>query len=251
MFGNVVNFRFLAGELGSERPVYGIQARGLYGGEDAHGSFEEAAEAYLDEVRQVQPNGPYLFAGYSGGGIIAIEMARRVKAAGEPVGDVILLDTWAPLEAKMTPLDRVRMQLGIARSRGAGYLREWVVAKYRWEREHRLAKFLGRGPEENAGSIHNETVSAGFFRAATAYHLSPYSGGVALFRPAPPPTFAIGRGRRIDEFHRIIDDTNGWKEWCARVTVFQVGGDHATMIEPPNVEALASLIDDVLVVGSR
>ncbi len=244
MFGNVVNFRFLASELAGGRKVYGIQAKGLYGGEVAHSRIDDAADDYLAEVRQVQPNGPYCFAGYSGGGLTAIEMARRMRAAGEVVADVILLDTWAPTPNGMTLIDRVRMQLGIARSRGSGYLREWVTAKIKYERERR--KPVDPVVAARRQSMHNDTVAAGFFAASAAYQVSFYDGGMALFRPSPPETFAIGKGRRIDAHHRIIDEGNGWGPYCARLKVFEVAGDHATMIEPPNVAALASFIDDVL-----
>ena len=83
MFGNVLNLRHLAHLLGTDRPFYGLQARGLYGDEEPHRTFEEAAADYIAELRTVQPHGPYLLGGFSGGGITAYEMARQLEADGE------------------------------------------------------------------------------------------------------------------------------------------------------------------------
>ena len=65
MFGNILNLRHLAMLIGDDRAVYGIQALGLREGEEPHRRFEDMAEAYIDEIRQVQPHGPYLLGGFS------------------------------------------------------------------------------------------------------------------------------------------------------------------------------------------
>src|SRR5690606_8368849 len=71
MFGNVLNLRQIANLIGEERPFYGVQARRLYGDDPPHDGFVEMAAYYLDEVRRVQPHGPYMFGGFSGGCILA------------------------------------------------------------------------------------------------------------------------------------------------------------------------------------
>src|SRR5205814_9685647 len=85
MFGNVLNLRHLAHLLGNERRFFGLQALGLYGTHKPHETFEEMAADYLAEVRRVQPTGPYLLGGFSGGGITAYEMARELVQAGQEV----------------------------------------------------------------------------------------------------------------------------------------------------------------------
>jgi thioesterase domain-containing protein len=78
MFGNVLNLRHLAQLLGGDRPFYGLQARGLMATTAAR-RFAEAATDYIAEMRQVQPQGPYLLGGFSGGGLIAWEIARQLE----------------------------------------------------------------------------------------------------------------------------------------------------------------------------
>ena len=97
MFGNVLNLRHLAHLLGTDRPFYGLQARGLYGDEEPHRTFEEAAADHIAELRTVQPHGPYLLGGFSGGGITAYEMARQLEAEGERVALLVMLDTPLPM----------------------------------------------------------------------------------------------------------------------------------------------------------
>ena len=83
----------LAPFIDVEIPIYGLQATGFAPGEEPLKTIEEMAELYVDGIRQVQPHGPYRVAGWSAGGTIAYEMARRLIEMGEQVGFVGLLDT--------------------------------------------------------------------------------------------------------------------------------------------------------------
>ncbi|RZK74964.1 MAG: hypothetical protein EOP28_01670, partial [Rhodococcus sp. (in: high G+C Gram-positive bacteria)] len=48
---------------------------------------------YLDEVRAVQPAGPYHLLGWSLGGLIAHAMATELQDRGGEVGSLVLLDS--------------------------------------------------------------------------------------------------------------------------------------------------------------
>ncbi|GAA3212009.1 amino acid adenylation domain-containing protein [Actinocorallia longicatena] len=77
------------------RPVYGLQARGFLDPDEAlHDSVETAARDHVAQIRSVQPHGPYHLAGYSLGGLIAFETARRLQAEGEEVGLLMLIDSF-------------------------------------------------------------------------------------------------------------------------------------------------------------
>jgi thioesterase domain-containing protein/acyl carrier protein len=94
--GNVVFLQPLAAHLGKHRPLIGIQAYGVDASTEPLSDIKDIAARYVEAVRQVQPNGPYLLGGYSGGGAIAIEMAHQLRAAGETTGLVALFDALAP-----------------------------------------------------------------------------------------------------------------------------------------------------------
>jgi len=82
--------------LGSEQPVYVIQNQGLENRGLPDRSVTRAARRALDEVRAIQPGGPYLLAGHSWGGIVAYEMARLLSADGEQVAFLGLIDVLDP-----------------------------------------------------------------------------------------------------------------------------------------------------------
>jgi pimeloyl-ACP methyl ester carboxylesterase len=80
--------------LGADRPVYGLQARGLDGSGVLPASVTEMAADYLAHVRRVQPHGPYHLLGWSFGGLVAHEMAVQLQQSGEEVGLLSLLDAF-------------------------------------------------------------------------------------------------------------------------------------------------------------
>ena len=78
--------------LGTDRPFYGLQARGCEPGDPFYGSIEEMATEYVRSIRAVQPHGPYVLGGWSFGGTVAFEMARQLEAAGEAVPHLLMVD---------------------------------------------------------------------------------------------------------------------------------------------------------------
>jgi thioesterase domain-containing protein/acyl carrier protein len=91
--GGVFFVRDLADHLADNRSIYGLQARGFEGRPGPYRPVEELAANYLQEVRSVQPRGPYLLGGLSFGGKVAFEMAQQLVASGEEVALVALLDS--------------------------------------------------------------------------------------------------------------------------------------------------------------
>ncbi|MET7456743.1 amino acid adenylation domain-containing protein [Streptomyces sp. NPDC005574] len=87
----------LARQVPQEIPLYGIQARGLDGGGEVAGSAREMATYYLEQIRAIQPSGPYRLLGWSFGGNLIHEMAVQLRAAGEQVGALVLLDAFPPV----------------------------------------------------------------------------------------------------------------------------------------------------------
>jgi len=91
VFGNVVGFADLARELGSEQPFYGLQSVGLDGAGAPLDSIEAMAKLYVNEIRSVQPYGPYAIIGACFGATVAYEMARHLLEVGEEVAFLGLL----------------------------------------------------------------------------------------------------------------------------------------------------------------
>jgi thioesterase domain-containing protein/acyl carrier protein len=96
--------------VGPEHPVYAIQARGLGRPEPLPTSFEEMAADYADQIRKIQPEGPYLLLGWSAGGLIAHAVACELQSRGERTALLAILDAYpvkdVTFEAAPVPTER-------------------------------------------------------------------------------------------------------------------------------------------------
>jgi acetoacetyl-CoA synthetase len=92
--GSVMELRPVANRIDTDRAVYGIEARGLDGNAEPFDSIEDMAQFYIEAIRQIQPRGPYLLAGFSFGGLVALEMAQLLSRQGKTVQFLALLDSF-------------------------------------------------------------------------------------------------------------------------------------------------------------
>jgi thioesterase domain-containing protein/acyl carrier protein len=249
MFGNVLNLRHLSNQIGTDRPFYGVQARGLFGGDKPHETFEAMATAYLQEVRDVQPHGPYLLGGFSGGGITALEMARQLRAAGEHVSLLAMLDTPAPsMRQPLTAVDKVAIQLQNLARYKFGYIRRWWRNRQDWKRE--LAERQQVGAPE-AGMQHSVDIEAAFLRALDRYDVGHYDDDITLYRPPHRVEYRLPGKRGIDVRRDFVQDDNGWRRHCDHVEVVNVPGDHDSMVLEPHVRVLAEALRHAIEAAER
>jgi thioesterase domain-containing protein/acyl carrier protein len=97
--GGVFFYRELADSLGADQPFYGLQSVGLDGRKRPHTRVEDMAAHYLDEIKKVQPKGPYFIGGRCLGAYVAFEMANQLRKRGESIGLLSILDSyWMPQE---------------------------------------------------------------------------------------------------------------------------------------------------------
>jgi amino acid adenylation domain-containing protein len=94
--GDAMELSTLAKYIPGDRQIYGLQARNFDGISHPHERVEDMAEYYMKHIRELQPNGPYLFAGYCFGGLVALEMAHRFLRNGEDVAMLTFLETAPP-----------------------------------------------------------------------------------------------------------------------------------------------------------
>ncbi|MBY6140897.1 KR domain-containing protein [Leisingera daeponensis] len=237
MFGNVLNLRHLALLVGKDRPVYGMQAKGLVGSDAPHDRIEDAARSCLSEIRQIQPEGPYLLGGFSGGGITAYEMAQQLKAQGQDTAALILLDTPLPVRPALSRQDKALIKLAELRSKGLGYLGEWIRNRIAWEFEKRRIK----PPETGAlPKFNNRKIELAFRTAVESYGLRPWHGPLTLFRPPLDRKWQVSGGNWVSSEREYVCPDNDWTRWAPAVEVAEVPGDHDSMVLVPNVSVLAA-----------
>ena len=88
--------------VGPDHPVYAVQARGLAGAEPLPTSLDEMASDYANQIRAVQPAGPYNLLGWSVGGLVAHAVATELQRDGEQVALLAILDA-RPRAAAVLP----------------------------------------------------------------------------------------------------------------------------------------------------
>jgi amino acid adenylation domain-containing protein len=235
--GDVLGYAALARHLGPEQPFYGLQSRGLSGEGEPHTRIEDMAAAYLAELRRVEPAGPYRLGGWSLGGIVAFEMARQLRALGEEVALLAVLDaTPGYAGAEESDLD---LLLHVAAYVESLWGRELGLASGDLARagpDGAFALLLERLREVDllppgAGEERLRRILAVYranAQAARAYTASPYPGRITLFRTAGGPDTVGGAPPDL-----------GWGTIGGAVEVHVVPGEHLTLLAEPNVRTLA------------
>ena len=94
--GQIADYFYLSELLEGIAPMYGLQMRGLREGEEMHDSLRDAADFYVQRMKEIQPKGPYSLAGYSAGGTVALAIAEALHEQGETTELLIILDATAP-----------------------------------------------------------------------------------------------------------------------------------------------------------
>jgi acetoacetyl-CoA synthetase len=114
--GSVIDFFQVVKHIRASHPIHGMQAKGIDGAEEPFDRIEDMAAFYLKAIKQVQPHGPYLLAGYSLGGLVTLEMAQQLTAVGEKVALLGMLDSYPDIRY-LSLAQRARLVARLARRR--------------------------------------------------------------------------------------------------------------------------------------
>jgi amino acid adenylation domain-containing protein len=236
--GSVFCYAALAHALGADQPLYGLQSVGLAPGREPHRTIAEMAECYHMAICHAQPRGPYRLAGWSMGGAVAYETARRLTAAGEVVAALVLLDTSIPLAGGgAPPADDAEVLAAVARDLAGITGKPFALsapALRQVEGERLVPLFLERAQQA-------AVVPAGFHVDQLRRLLRVFrSNAEALRRWVPGPYGGeVVLARALRETGAAIDD-GGWAKLAAGgVRIWTVEGDHYSLLREPGVSNLA------------
>src|SRR3990172_4685299 len=70
----------LARHVAADQALYVLQPIGFAGLKDPEVTIGALASHYIEQVRRVQPSGPYLLTGMCSGGVVAFEMAQQLRS---------------------------------------------------------------------------------------------------------------------------------------------------------------------------
>jgi acyl transferase domain-containing protein/thioesterase domain-containing protein/NAD(P)-dependent dehydrogenase (short-subunit alcohol dehydrogenase family) len=233
MGGNPLNLRALAQYVGSDQPFYGLQPQGLDGSSPLHATIPEMASYYIGQILKAQPKGPYYLGGYSGGGVVAFEMAKQLQEAGHAVGALVFLDSLAPVMPLRSVWERLDMHAERLRTRGTRYVLDTLSSRMETELRHATARL--RRPIARLFPYHFrlENIADTWIEAASVYRPTPYAGDAMLYRAGAPSGLTAGTAIKLDAH-------NGWSGYVlGGIEVNECPGDHNTMCEEPHVRVLA------------
>jgi acyl-CoA synthetase (AMP-forming)/AMP-acid ligase II/thioesterase domain-containing protein/acyl carrier protein len=240
--GNAVYFRDLARYLGEDQPCYALQCVGLDGLEQPLTRIDDMVERYLPEIRAVQPHGPYYLAGFSFGGRVAYSLAQRLRADGEAVALLAMLDTysvsergpvglWTGTRTHLETLARLpwreKAAFFAARLRNVGrvlatHLPEPVFAALR-------NTFLD-GKQAVPHSLTLTPLEA-HAMANSMFRPTPFDGDIVMFRAI------ANQGGEHDGWAALVD---------GRIEIHDVPGGHNDILGEPQVRILAQKFGAVL-----
>jgi amino acid adenylation domain-containing protein len=237
--GNVLCYQPLAEALGTDQPFYGLQARGLDGKQTPLTSVEEIAADYIQEIKLIQPQGPYFLGGHSFGGFVAYEMARQLEQQGENVAMVALIDSLGPNYVdKHTFAEKMQIHLNnltqLSPSRALDYLQVRVefflrqkVLKLIQKRYFQIASLFLSSKQKPLAVMNRYDILLN-------YNPQTYGGKLTLLRA------------RVRDVKGYSDPNGGWGGLAlGGVDVFEIPGDHLTMLVQPKLgQILTEQIND-------
>lgn len=226
--GGVLFYRNLWERLGPDQPMYVLEPVGLDGVTKPLRSVPAMARRYVRELREVQPRGPYRLVGFCFGGVVALEMAGLLEAAGEEVDMIAVIDGGLPLDPAQAK-SPVARAMGVYRKRGAmGVLRtaEARVAKRRRRVAWDGSSIEGEQRQRSAHAV----VARACRRAFRRYQPKPVSAPIVLIRSS------WDQGGEDRDWHA------GWGAYTPHFDEQVVDARHNGIFEMPGVESLAAII---------
>ena len=222
-----------------DQPIYGFKARGLDGESAPHESAEAMAADYVREMRELQPEGPYLLAGNCVGGIVAFEMALQLRDAGQEVALLALLDTTAPVQEYRNYVSNHyrfwKLERFVDHWRKLGELSIGEKLSYLFERVRRKASRIVPLSEENKRRLRIEDVERKYSQVLADYKPRNFDGKVSLIIN--------------EEFQRHMPDA-GWTPFVSGELEIRVApGDHVTRLTAnaaPSAQLLEACIADAM-----
>ena len=235
--GDVLCYAELAALLDDDQPFYGLQVPDLDGGVTSAG---QVADHYVDAILERFSDGPYRLGGWSMGGVVALEIARRLRAGGHRVELVTTIDiSQAPgATVPAREVDDAFLLSWFARDLGGLAGRRWQlpVDELRQAGDSALALLAERARELELLPADVETATleeifprfAANFRALLTHVPGSYDGCVRFIRAQDGGTAATA-----EAWMSLLEGD---------AAVIVIPGDHYSVMRAPGVHQLAQVL---------
>ena len=243
----------LARHLGSDQPVYAFNSRGL-DGRPEFPTVKEMAAHYVSDLKKFRPHGPYHLGGYCFGGVVALEMARQLRAAGESVPFLTLINSIPPNagydDFRPTPrafgrfLKNVGYWIGYVAGQPPKAQRDFI----KWKAlaiGKRVRRLFSRRKSVYDFDVH-EVVDL----SAQPKELHDLWGQHIRMLFNHRPEFFHGRLTlfRTPGYSLVcsFDEAYCWRKFASEVDVRMIPGAHESILDEPNVQRVAEELTHLL-----
>jgi amino acid adenylation domain-containing protein len=227
--GGGADIRPLVDALGPDQPFFDmlLEFPERY---DEIPRFEDLARAVVRTLRAQQPSGPVSLGGYCSRGTLAYEVASQLRAQGQRVDRVIMLDSTNPVHFRR----QLKQHKSLPHRASILTYHAAELLRLRGRSRRRHWAMLVRAAIQRLGLRSGQSLLTAAERVieASAMNYTPpaYDGDVALFQAARRPA--------------VVDHRAGWRELVrGEFRGAAIPGNHEDFIQPPNVAHLATLIE--------
>jgi len=236
--GNTSAYEALLKRLPDDQPVIGFDR--------VEGTIEERVRQYMPRLREVQPHGPYVLAGWSLGGGLAYGCAQVLREEGEEVAFVGLIDA-------VMPSERVEETPESKRDRLERW-KDFAIRNYDLDEDipipmDRLVEADDEGQFQiimemmamsntkiPGGIIEHQRTSFIDNRALTSIDPTPYGGKVVLYRADRMHDGAI----ELEPQWAEVDEDGGWGPLVGELEIVHIGGDHLSIVDEPFISKVGA-----------
>lgn len=193
-----------------------------------HNSVESLANEYINQLKIVLPEGPYILGGHSFGGNLAYEMAIQLQKSGDEVPLLVIFDSTGPYPFVSFPWHRsikkfLRIIDGMTVSKLSRYIKMCFYNSF----------FLLRKPLPKKYWV--EYTLTNYFILLYKYRPEKLNGDILLFKPG---------GKRS-----ICKYDNGWESLCSKLTIVEFEGNHMSVFrKKENIELWLKKLRSILLI---
>ncbi len=242
--GNVMCYLELSKHLDCDRPIYGVQQVQIPATGSNH-TIELMAKRYVNAIHDIQARGPYYLAGWSLGGVIAVEMAHQIEQSDDEVRFLGLIDSYPDTKKISAKFGNSEILLAFAEDLGGRYGKELTIDKnkfYQLDYEQQLNYLFERAKAHHLLAPHasiNEINSLvnqcrHNSNAAAAHHVHPVNC----------PIIAFQADETVKSMQLLL---NPWEDYTQKTSqAYKLKGNHYSILNSNKVKILAKKMQDHL-----
>ena len=241
-------YKDLSVSLGEQQPFYAFQSSGLDGKSPILKTVEEMATLYIDEMQKIDPQGPYILAGYSFGADISFEMLLQLQEKGFEVEKLLIFDSGPPTEK-----DEDEAQ--IAYKELLMLMINDINKEYNSTLKATEADFEGKTKEEQLEVLYaliraseieiTESQMRGTIGVIMANQDCKYTTEISEKLNTQIILFKADDGSNAKEIKREESRGYGWQELTTKkVIIKHIQTEHITLFNMPYAAEIANYIND-------